>query len=105
MRTGCCKYGANCKFNHPDPTTVAVPESLSGYNNGVLLQGGASQSQITSWTSPRVLNETPTFVPAMISPSQDSEWNAYQVSYYVHLGWSGLKDIGIVLTLSVVCSC
>ncbi|XP_022994155.1 zinc finger CCCH domain-containing protein 43-like isoform X1 [Cucurbita maxima] len=82
MRTGCCKYGANCKFNHPDPTTVAVPESLSGYNNGVLLQGGASQSQITSWTSPRVLNETPTFVPAMISPSQDSKWNAYQAPMY-----------------------
>ncbi|KAA0055296.1 zinc finger CCCH domain-containing protein 43 [Cucumis melo var. makuwa] len=81
MRTGSCKYGANCKFNHPDPTTVAGSESLSGYNNGVPLQG-ASQSQITSWTSPRVLNEATTFVPAMISPSQDSEWNGYQAPIY-----------------------
>ncbi|XP_023519703.1 zinc finger CCCH domain-containing protein 43 [Cucurbita pepo subsp. pepo] len=81
MRTGSCKYGANCKFNHPDPTTVAVPESPSGYNNGVPLQGG-SQSHIPSWNSPRVLNEATAFVPAVISPSPDSEWNGYQAPVY-----------------------
>ena len=95
MRTGSCKYGANCKFNHPDPTTVAGSESLSGYNNGVPLQG-ASQSQITSWTSPRVLNEATTFVPAMISPSQDQDWNGYQVLYCFHLRFLGLKCFDLV---------
>lgn len=85
MRTGSCKYGANCRFNHPDPTDSAGGDTAVGYGNGgpVSLQG-TSQPTIPSWSSPRSLNEPAPFVPIMLSPtqgvpSQNPEWNGYQV--------------------------
>lgn len=86
MRNGSCKYGANCRFNHPDPTAVGVSDSPSGYaNGGSLSSKAASQASLGSWSSPRALNETSPFVPMMFSPSQrvpsqNSEWNGYQVA-------------------------
>ena len=84
MRTGSCKFGANCKFNHPDPCTGGG-DSPSGYGNGgsISLQG-VSQPSAPSWSSPKTLNETPPFVPMMLSPTQavspqSSDWNGYQV--------------------------
>lgn len=86
MRTGSCKYGANCRFNHPDPTAAGGYEPPSGYGNGgsVPLQG-PSQPNIPSWSSPRALNEPAPFVPIMFPPAQGvppphPEWNGYQVS-------------------------
>lgn len=85
MRNGSCKYGANCRFNHPDPTASGGGDTSSGYGNGGPLSlQGAAQPTVPSWPSPRSLNETP-FVPMMLTPtqavpSQNSEWNGYQVN-------------------------
>ena len=89
MRTGSCKFGANCRFNHPDPTTVGGGDSPSGYGNGssISLQG-VSQSSISSWSSTRPLNESAPFVPVILSHNpgvspQSSEWNGYQVNQWI----------------------
>ncbi|KAG4378911.1 hypothetical protein GLYMA_17G126800v4 [Glycine max] len=91
MRTGSCKFGANCKFNHPDPTAVGGVggDPASGYGNGgsISLQG-VSQTSVPSWSSPRTLNESSPFVPMMLSPTQgvstqSSDWNGYQASVYL----------------------
>lgn len=85
MRNGSCKFEANCRFNHPDPTALIGCESPSGYGNGGSVSSqAASQASIGSWSSPRALNEPAPFVPMMYSPtqgvpSQNSEWNGYQV--------------------------
>ena len=85
MRNGSCKYGANCRFNHPDPTAAGACDPPSSYGNGgsVSLQA-ASQMNMASWSSPRTLNETATYMPIMFSPTQgvpppNPEWNGYQV--------------------------
>lgn len=70
MRTGSCKYGANCRFNHPDPA-----EPPSGFANG----GPISQSSIPSWTAPRTLNETSPFVPMIFSPNQGVAVNLFSL--------------------------
>ncbi|KAK4775109.1 hypothetical protein SAY86_010044 [Trapa natans] len=87
MRNGSCKYAANCKFNHPDPATSGggVGDHLGGYGNGP----SASLNGPASWSpSPRTLNETATFVPAVYSPPfgrvapNKPEWSTYQVPVY-----------------------
>lgn len=85
MRTGSCKFGANCRFNHPDPTMVGGSTPPSTYANGraVPLQG-VSQPSMPSWSASGALNETGPFVPMMIPPvqgvsPQSSDWNGYQV--------------------------
>ena len=85
MRNGSCKYGSNCRFNHPDPTAAGGSDPPSGFDNGgpASLQGG---SQSSSWSAPRSLSETPLYVPMMMPPSQgvppqNTEWNGYQVFY------------------------
>jgi len=89
MRTGSCKFGANCRFNHPDPTAIGGGDSPSGYGNGssISLQG-VSQSSISSWSSTRPLNEPAPFVPVILSHNpgvspQSSEWNGYQVNQWI----------------------
>ncbi|XP_057488777.1 zinc finger CCCH domain-containing protein 67-like isoform X2 [Actinidia eriantha] len=84
MRNGSCKYGSNCRFNHPDPTAVGGGDAHSEYGNGgpVSLQG-ASQSTVSPWSPTRALNETSTYAPPMFSPTQgvpssNPEWNGYQ---------------------------
>lgn len=91
MRTGSCKYGTNCRFNHPDPTDAAGETSAGFGNGGPVPFQGAAQSTIPSWSAPRSpLNEPAPapapapFVPMMIPPnqgvpSQSAEWNGYQV--------------------------
>lgn len=85
MRNGSCKYGSNCRFNHPDPTAAGGSDRPSGFGNGgpASLQGG---SQSSSWSAPRSLSESPLYVPMMMPPSQgvpsqNTEWNSYQVFY------------------------
>ena len=86
MRTGSCKFGANCKFNHPDPQAVGGCDPASGYGNGGSISlHGVSQQSVSTWSSPRTVNETSPFVPVMLSPTQgvspqSSDWNAYQVN-------------------------
>ncbi|THF98582.1 hypothetical protein TEA_028867 [Camellia sinensis var. sinensis] len=89
MRNGSCKYESNCRFNHPDPTAVGGGDTPCGYgNDGPVSLQGASQPTISSWSTPRVLNETTVpFVPVMFSPTQgvsssNLEWNGYQAPVY-----------------------
>ncbi|KAI9087568.1 hypothetical protein K1719_030438 [Acacia pycnantha] len=88
MRTGSCKFGANCKFNHPDPTIVGGSDPPTYANGGAVPLQGVSQPSIPSWSSPRTLNETASFVPMMIPPvqgisPQSSDWNGYQAPVYL----------------------
>ncbi|XP_055831068.1 zinc finger CCCH domain-containing protein 67-like [Solanum dulcamara] len=64
MRTSTCKYASNCRFHHSDPTTVTGNNPSFGYNNvGSAPEQSASYSSVSSWSSPRALNETAPFVP------------------------------------------
>ncbi|KAI3463662.1 hypothetical protein Pfo_020325 [Paulownia fortunei] len=82
MRNGSCKYGSNCRFHHPEPTTVVGADSPSGYGNGGSLPSQlVSSSSVSSWSSPRVFNETSPFTPVMFPPS-NLEWNGYQAATY-----------------------
>lgn len=91
MRTGSCKYGSNCRFHHPDPTTVAGADPSPGYNNaGTVPVQAASHLAASSWSPPRALNDTAPYVPPMVYPTQgipspNTEWNGYQV---VHICWT-----------------
>ncbi|XVF11616.1 hypothetical protein REPUB_Repub08aG0042600 [Reevesia pubescens] len=88
MRNGSCKYGANCRFNHPDPSAAGACEPPSGHGNGGSVSSqAASQLNMTSWSSPRALNETAAYMPIMFSPTQgvpppNPEWNGYQTTVY-----------------------
>lgn len=80
MRTGSCKYGSNCRFNHPDPTSVSGPDPMSGYGNGSSVQlQGASQSTPSSW--PPLPNPV-IFAPTHANPPSNPEWNSYQVAFF-----------------------
>lgn len=89
MRNGSCKYGSDCKFNHPDPTTIGGTDSPSFHGNnggsiGSFSPKSTFQASSTSWSLPRHANGTSPFIPAMLSqarrvPSQTPEWNGYQV--------------------------
>lgn len=91
MRNGSCKFGSDCKFNHPDPTAVGgVDSPLFRGNNGGSVGSfspkAASQASSTSWSSSRHMNGTGTapFIPVMFSQNrgvspQTSDWNGYQV--------------------------
>lgn len=75
MRTGSCKYGSNCRFNHPDPTSVAGADATSGYGNGGSFQlQGAAQTTPASWSSAPIM-----FPPTPATPQSNPEWNGYQV--------------------------
>ncbi|XP_039057056.1 zinc finger CCCH domain-containing protein 67-like isoform X2 [Hibiscus syriacus] len=91
MRNGSCKYGINCRFNHPDPTTAGGCDPPAAYGNGGSVSSqAASQVNMASWSSPRVLNETPTapYMPIMFPPPTQAvpppnpEWNGYQAPVY-----------------------
>lgn len=89
MRNGSCKFGADCKFDHPDPTTLGGTDSLSFHGNnggsiGSFSPKSTFQPSSTSWSSPRHANGTAPFIPSMLSQSrgassQTPEWNGYQV--------------------------
>lgn len=74
MKTSSCKYGSNCRFNHPDPTVVAGGDSAPQ---------GSIKDTIPGWSSARTLNENAPYMPAMYPPSPtaplNGKWNEYQV--------------------------
>ncbi|XP_024442497.1 zinc finger CCCH domain-containing protein 67 isoform X2 [Populus trichocarpa] len=87
MRNGSCKYGATCKYNHPDPMAVGGSDLTSAFvNGGTTSLPAPSPSSVGSWSSPRALNDPTPFVPYVFSPtrlpSQSSEWNGYQGTLY-----------------------
>lgn len=91
MRTGNCKYSANCKFHHPDPTADSGRDP-TGYSNGEARKqntSGTSQVPISPWPEPRTMNEaihfldaSPSYIPGMIIPQvihPHQDWNGYRV--------------------------
>ncbi|KAJ6970670.1 callose synthase 10 isoform X1 [Populus alba x Populus x berolinensis] len=87
MRNGSCKYGATCKYNHPDPMAVGGSDLTSAFvNGGTASLPAPSPTSVGSWSSPRALNDPTPFVPYVFSPtrlpSQSSEWNGYQGTLY-----------------------
>lgn len=84
MRNGSCKYGLNCRFNHPDPTAMGGGDTLSGHvHGGAVPLHGPSQSTMSPWSSPRGLSE-PGLVPGIFQPTQGvpspyPERNGHQV--------------------------
>lgn len=113
MRNGSCKFGAECKFNHPDPTTVGGTDSLNssfhGNNGGSFSPKSTFQPSSNSWSSPRHATGTTPFVPSMLSqsrgvPSQTPEWNGYQVVKYflqlsIYLSTRTIYDDGFGICL------
>ncbi|KAJ8559716.1 hypothetical protein K7X08_003774 [Anisodus acutangulus] len=96
MRTGTCKYGSNCRFHHPNPTTMAGSNPSFGYNNGgsAPVQSGSYPTG-SSWSSPPSSNETVPFVPGIYPASQgipplSPQWNRFQgqavCSFYSRYG-------------------
>lgn len=81
MRNGSCKYGSNCRFNHPDPTAVGGGDPLSGYGDSSA--EGGSKDAISGWASARTSGNTAPFVPVMYPPTPGAppnpEWKGYQV--------------------------
>ncbi|XP_070033565.1 zinc finger CCCH domain-containing protein 67-like isoform X4 [Nicotiana tomentosiformis] len=92
MRTGSCKYGSNCRFHHPDPSTVAGGDPSSGYNGGSAPVKSAPYPTGSSWSSPRALNGTASFVPVVYPASQgiplSPQWNGYLAPVYPTSGKS-----------------
>lgn len=93
MRNGSCKYAANCRFNHPDPTASGEGGGgdLAGYGNGPSVSSKAPSQHIASWSaSMRTLNETASFAPAVYSPPIGgiAHHNIYQVrsSFFFIIG-------------------
>ncbi|XP_077250631.1 zinc finger CCCH domain-containing protein 67-like isoform X2 [Tasmannia lanceolata] len=83
MRTGSCKFATNCRFHHPDPTSVGGSDTHSEYNNGVSFP---LEEHVMSRPSHESSSERVSFpdihrsyVPTMFSPPQgvhpSEEWN------------------------------
>lgn len=94
MRTGSCKYGSNCRFHHPEPTTVGGGDP--GYGNGESHPSNhVPASTVPSWSSPRAYNDSSPYSPVIFpashtaappnpdwNPSSNPEWNGYQVIHF-----------------------
>lgn len=97
MRTGSCKYGSNCRFHHPDPSTVAGGDPSSGYNGGSAPVKSAPYPTGSSWSSPRALNGTASFVPVVYPASQgiplSPQWNGYLVILLFNLTALFMKQL------------
>lgn len=83
MRTGTCKFSANCKFNHPDPTSRA-DSSPKNSDDGFAAPQNASDFPV--WSSSGASHiELPSCVPIMYPPMTvvsppNAVWNGYQVT-------------------------
>lgn len=103
MKTGSCKYGVACKFNHPQPAsrgssfpvTGSSVYDYSGYmapTSGPHVSGGISQwhlSRIPYMSNPTTQG-LPAYVPLVLPPSQGTipvpqGWISYMVSSYIFL--------------------
>lgn len=100
MRTGLCKFGIACKFDHPQPslaeTVLSVPGPLQYGSTGlssVNSSGLPYASGFPAWSLPGATyisgppSQGPqTYMPVVLSPSQGilpaQGWNTYVVSKY-----------------------
>lgn len=104
MRTGSCKFGVACKFNHPQPTSLGtnLPPAtgssalgsigLSALPSSGLPYGGG----LPTWSLPRApyisgprLQGSQGYMPVFVSPSQGTipapGWNTYMVGDFICL--------------------
>lgn len=44
MKTGACKYGATCKFDHPPPGEVLAATTTQGTSTSVGVQGKEAET-------------------------------------------------------------
>lgn len=93
MRTGLCRYGYACKFDHPQPALAANVLPVVGpvYGSGgsaVVPSSGASSaselsaaslSKATYFASPLQIPQS--YMPLFLPPSQG--WNTYMVCRFV----------------------
>lgn len=99
MKTGSCKFGVTCKFNHPDPANVgamffASGPSVYGFTGysaspgGPHSSGGYPATWPSSWTlypnNPYVQGP-PAYGPHLFPPNQatmpiQQGWSTYMVS-------------------------
>ncbi|XP_052109690.1 zinc finger CCCH domain-containing protein 43 isoform X2 [Arachis duranensis] len=95
MQHGSCKFGENCKYNHPDPTTGGCDPPPMYDNVGSISFSGVLQQSASSVSSPGIVNKTSPFLPMMLSPTQvspqDSDWNAYH--YQIQVGVDEFAEI------------
>ncbi|XP_047311446.1 zinc finger CCCH domain-containing protein 67-like [Impatiens glandulifera] len=91
MRTGTCKYGANCRFNHPDPSAQSG-DPHSGYNaEGSVSQGIFPRPNVSSWSTPNEAGPRPTMFPPRQLNSVGPQWNSFQApNVYPTAGTSSL---------------
>ena len=104
MQTGSCKFGATCKFNHPQPTAVkglATVVGSSVYPSNVSPEATLTHpfpSGIQSWSlarpqyMPRPRFQSPSnFTPLIVQPPQNMlsvpGWNPYQVRNQLFMGF------------------
>jgi hypothetical protein len=95
MQTGLCKFGATCKFNHPQPTQikglVTMPRSMAYPSNSPLGTPSTHlfQTGMQSWSlasrpqfmpRPRFRTFTPLIVQQPQTMVAITGWNPYQVS-------------------------
>ncbi|MCO5555456.1 hypothetical protein L7F22_009001 [Adiantum nelumboides] len=93
MRTGSCKFGATCKFNHPQPAAVRALVAMSGSSmyaaNGSSAAASPQPFQgIPSWSMPRTpyiprsrFQAPSTFAPLIVQAQNMVSmpgWGAYQ---------------------------
>lgn len=115
LRTGCCKYSANCRFHHPEP--VSIPANYltarfekDGYRQG--LASGKSKSPKASFPLQRASVElsssldasSPSYIPRILLPHQvfhtsklSIEYGEYQVIFF-------LKYFSCA-TITIFCPC
>lgn len=98
MRTGSCKFGVACKFNHPQPASLGTgipvtgPATYGSVGPAILPSSGLPYvGGFPTWSLPRApyitgprLQGPPGYMPVVVSPSQGilptQGWNTYLVS-------------------------
>ncbi|KAK1568906.1 hypothetical protein Q3G72_030302 [Acer saccharum] len=101
MRNGSCKYGLDCRFNHPDPVAAGGSDSLNSTTAGLSLGGHSSENRdgesdplqlirtqpaMESWSSKMTSNRTvpyldnhPSHAPGM---HLNSNWTRHEGSIF-----------------------
>ncbi|CAN1128696.1 Zinc finger CCCH domain-containing protein 43 [Linum perenne] len=64
MRNGSCKYGSNCRFNHPDPTVVGKNEAPSPIGNVMFPPNQGTNSRNLEWNG----YQAPVYQPGRVMP-------------------------------------
>ncbi|CAO2826052.1 unnamed protein product [Amaranthus hypochondriacus] len=63
MKTGSCKYGANCRYNHPDRIGHAVLPSLGDLNVGLVNPAASILQNLQPGFAPTMFGQVPVMYP------------------------------------------